>query len=83
VPEEIRIGGGKIILKKEESITILEDITRNSIKVFLSLIGEYDSKEDIQREIDQSIHDPMLRSKYLRLMRKSDYVNLDFLDKFA
>jgi len=83
VPDQIDVGNEKKILTKDDCIRILEDVTRNSINIFLSLIEEYNTKEDIQKEIDQSIHDPTLGSKYTKLIQKSKYVNLNFLDKLV
>jgi hypothetical protein len=83
VPEKIEIGSEKIIMSKEQSLKILEEITRNSIKIFLSIIKIHDSKEEIQNEIDRSIHDPIIRSGYSKLIKKMPYINLSFLDKLT
>ena len=60
--------------KKIEMYVILnklEQISRNSIKIFLQLINNFDSKEDLHKNIDESIYDLLKQKKFKRIFNKS------------
>ena len=54
----------------DQCLKILENISRNSIKLFLQLINDYESKEELQKMIDHSIYEPKLQKLFLKNLKK-------------
>ena len=61
----------------EECTKKLEIITRNSIKIFLELINKFPEKDEIHKEIDNSIFDASMQKKFSKFQKISiDYDRL-------
>lgn len=58
----IEIDGKEIVL--DTCLKNLEKISRNSIKLFLQLIDDYESKEKLHKSIDNSIYDPIQQKTF-------------------
>tara|TARA_Y100000590_G_scaffold468073_1_gene649254 strand:+ start:2832 stop:4208 length:1377 start_codon:yes stop_codon:yes gene_type:complete len=55
----------------EECTKKLEIITRNSIKIFLELINKFPEKDEIHKEIDNSIFDASMQKKFSKFQKIS------------
>ena len=56
----------------------LEKISRDSIKVFLTLIENVENKEEIHNEIDKSIFDPIIQNKFSGIVKRLDLIPTSF-----
>ena len=55
----------------------MEDIARSSIRIFMVLIKDFDTKEKLQKSIDDAIFDVKLQKKFTRLHHKTNAVRID------
>ena len=54
----------------ERARDILEEISRNSIKIFLELINDFDTKEKLHQMIDNSIYDLTSQQTFSKIFKK-------------
>ena len=77
-PPPITIDGHE--LEFEKYLYHLENIVRNSIKFFLYLILEYGTKEQVYKNINDSIYDPSIQKKFLHISKKLKLPPFDILN---
>lgn len=59
----------------------LEKIARNSIHIFLDLINDFDTKEELHKMIDKSIYNPSLQRSFPKLLKKLKISGIDLSQK--
>jgi hypothetical protein len=73
------VGDEDYNMKKEDAIDFLDEITRNSIKIFLTMINDFDSDALIQKEIQNSLYDSQIRKNLATLKKNSPFCDFSFL----
>lgn len=73
----INLGGKDIDL--ENSIKNLEKIGRTSIKIFLNLINNFDTKEELHKFIDDSIYNPTKPKLLSQVFNKSKFSEINLI----
>ena len=67
-------------LNIDDCILHLENISRNSIKLFLHLISESYTKEQLHREIDDSVYDLSLQKQFQNISKKLKLPQINILN---
>ena len=73
---DIEVNGKKVDLINANNM--LERISRDSIKIFLTLIENVENKEEIHKEIDKSIFDLKLQNKFSEIIKKLELIPIRF-----
>lgn len=81
VPQQIKLKNKS--LETTQAVSILEQVSRNSIMIFLELLEKYESKDIIHQNIEAAIFDNNIRSEFYTAITSSKYVNLKFLEELV
>ena len=77
VPEII--GDDEYSIEKDSAMYVLEEISRNSIKIFLTMIKNFNNYSSIQKEIQNSIYDAKSKQIISKYKQKTPFAEFSFM----